>query len=65
MSIPQPTPEVGMKLASLVMHADEAMSSDGRTVDIEVFKTCLKDDEVQSYLQELDALALLPLRRTA
>ena len=62
-TIPSCPPTVGMKLASLVIHADEALSPGGHTQDIEVFRINLQDPEVQDYLREMAALALLPVQR--
>lgn len=68
-TLPQPSPEVGVKLASLVMHADEALGPNGHEVDREVdrgvFRVLFQDESVQEYLRSLDGLALLPLRRDA
>jgi hypothetical protein len=52
------------KLASVVVHADELFSSDGRKVfDEEALLTVARDSEVQAWVKSLGALA--PVKRVA
>ena len=63
-ALPAPTPEVAIRMASALIHADEAFQADGHPFDRDAFYAALQADEVQAYLRELDALALLPVRRS-
>lgn len=51
-----------IKLASLVVHAQEALSSDGHEFDGVAIVPIVQDPEVQEWLDNFDP-ALLPLRR--
>lgn len=51
------------KLASIIVHADEIHGSDGRILDVEVLLECLKDPEVQTWIKEMTAMALAPVKR--
>lgn len=62
-SLPKPTEAVAIRMASALIHADEFMSPHGHEFDLEAFRRVFDDPDVSAYLQELDALALLPLRR--
>ena len=63
MRLPVPSPQVGIKLASLVIHAEEAISPQGLPIDLDVFAVGMRDPDLRAYMEELDALGLLPLRR--
>ncbi len=60
----QPSASVGIKLASLAVHADELLSPGGDThFDGEAIKGILADAEVQAYIETLRPFALLPVKR--
>lgn len=63
LTLPIPTFEVGVQLASAVIHALEATSANGHDFDIVALRAAAEDPRVQAYFSELDALALLPVRR--
>jgi len=49
------------KLATVVVHADELLSPDGRHVDKEALRIAATDPEVQEWIKSLGPLA--PLKR--
>ncbi len=63
MSLPLPTPEVAVALASIAVHAREALSPNGHHHDLAAVNGLVEMPNVQAYLAELDALALLPVVR--
>lgn len=52
-----------VKLGSIAVHVDEALSNQGHQFDIEALKPLLADREVQAWLASMDNKAFLPLRR--
>lgn len=61
----QPSVSVGIKLASLAVHADELLSPGGSAeFDGTAIKTLLADSEVVAYLDLLRPFALLPMKRS-
>jgi hypothetical protein len=52
-----------VKLGSIVVHAEELLSTDGRHVDLEAMRPLLADAEVQNWIKGMGAL--LPLKRRA
>ncbi len=64
MSLPQPSPAVGVKLASIVVHAQEALGPGGSPFDLQTIDAMIGDPDVQAYLDELRPLALLPVSRS-
>lgn len=60
----QPSVSVGIKLASLAVHADELLEGGaGGEFDAQAIKSLLVDPEVQAFLETLRPLALLPEKR--
>jgi len=51
-----------IKVASIVVHAQELLSVDGREVDREALKPLLDDPDVLAWLRGFDK-ALLPVKR--
>lgn len=62
--LPTPSPTVAVALACVAVHAREAISNDGHPFDLVAIETALSTPGVSEYLADLDALALLPVRRT-
>lgn len=62
-ALPEPTPEAAISMASAIIHAEEALSDDGRAEDRIAFQSAVAHPEVQTYLDELRPLALLPVKR--
>lgn len=58
-----PTPSLLAKLGSIIQHIDEAGSTTGHAFDVIAVKTLMADPEVQAWLQEMDALAMIPKKR--
>jgi len=58
-----PTISVAVKLASIAVHADELISSNGHSVDVQAIRSLLADEELRAYLEILRPLALLPVMR--
>lgn len=59
----KPSATLLIKLGSLAVHAEELLSPKGHQFDRAALDTCLQDAEVQAWLKEMGALALLPLKR--
>jgi hypothetical protein len=51
------------KLGSLAVHVDEALSANGHDLDIQACRGILKDPEVIAWLDGMDGMALLPVKR--
>lgn len=51
MTFEKPSLSVLIKVASIVVHADEFLSDGGHTFDIEAMKPLLRDEEVQAWLK--------------
>jgi len=62
--LPTPPAHVAIRMASALIHADEYLRDGGQPVDRDAFYSQLQSDDVQDYFRELDALALLPVRRS-
>lgn len=59
----KPDPGLLVKLGSAVVHADEAMSADGHAADEAAFRSILADPEVSDWIAQMNASALLPVKR--
>jgi hypothetical protein len=57
----KPSLQLLTKLGSLIVHADETLSPDGRNLDRETFFNLLRDDEVQRWIKAMGPF--LPLKR--
>ncbi len=59
------TPTIGLlcKLGSIARHADEATGPTAAPADHDAIRALLADDEVREWMAQLDALALLPVKR--
>ena len=59
------TPNAGLlaKLGSLIIHAEEMLSPAGHGVDKVALEAGIADPEVQAWLAEMRALAMLPVKR--
>lgn len=63
MSLPVATPAVAVALASVAVHAREALGPNGNPVDLIAIEGALATEGVAEYLAELGALGLLPVPR--
>jgi hypothetical protein len=61
--VPLPSPAVAVALASVAVHAEEALGSGGHKFDVTAIQGLLSQQDVQDYLARLDGLALLPVPR--
>jgi len=59
----EPTPLL-VKLASIIVHYEEAMSEDGSPFDRQAAEAQLQDPEVQECFKMLSKNAMLPLKRS-
>ncbi len=57
----KPSLSLLVKLGSLIVHADEALSKDGHPFDIRAFQDGMKDPEVKAWIEM--GGAYLPLKR--
>lgn len=51
------------KLASVAVHAEEMISSDGHPLDRVALESALADPEVGAWISAMDILALAPKKR--
>lgn len=58
----QPPTPLQIKLASLVVHCDEALSDGGHQLDMEAIRGLAHDPEVLEFVNSMDPI-FLPLRR--
>ena len=58
-----PDPVVLCKLGSLIVHADEFMSSDGHEFDKIAFEQLMRDPQVIKWLAGMRKAALIPEKR--
>ena len=63
MDVMKPTPGLLAKLGSLVVHADEGLSEGGSNFDLMAFRSLLDEPDVKEWIKEMNALALLPVKR--
>ena len=52
-----------VKLGSIVVHVDEFLSPHGHPYDKEVITGLLLDQDVLEWLQEMNKMAMLPVKR--
>lgn len=58
-----PSQSLLIKIGSLVVHAEEYLSSDGDPFDKVAFDSLRTDSEVQAWLRQMTNAGLLPLKR--
>lgn len=59
----EPEPGLLAKLGSIIRHAEEAIGDGGHHFDVAAVETLLEDSEVAEWMQGMDALGLLPVKR--
>ncbi len=59
----KPPVTVLCKLGSIIIHAQEINSDNMHEFDIAVFNDLCEDEEVKEWLEGMDKMALLPLKR--
>lgn len=63
MSPLNPPASLIIKLGSALVHADEFTSPGGDSLDLHAFRSLLADPEVVDWLDAMNALAFLPVKR--
>lgn len=58
-----PSASVLIKLGSALVHAQELLSPQGHAVDKAAFDSAINDPEVQGWIEQMDRMAFLPVRR--
>lgn len=59
-----PNVQLLTKLGSIARHADEYLSDAGHDFDRQAILSLLADPQIQDWLNGMDAMALLPRKRT-
>jgi hypothetical protein len=59
----KPTASLLCKLGSIVVHVEEMSSAKGHPVDKYAFGTVMNDPEVQDWLAQMRAMAMIPEKR--
>ena len=59
----KPNPALLAKLGSAIVHIDEMLSPEGHQFDEIAMAAVLGDAEVREWLKEMNALAMLPVKR--
>lgn len=65
MAVPLPEPAVAVALASVAVHAQEAVEEGGHVLDLAAIEGILGQPNVAAYMAQLGELGLLPIRRDA
>ena len=60
-----PTSSLLAKLGSAIVHADEAMSENGVAEDEGAFRSLLRDPDVSEWIEGMNGMGLLPVKRDA
>lgn len=63
MSVVHPSKAVVIKLGSIARHAQELLGPSGHPVDEQAIKALLADPEIVEWMEQADAMALLPVMR--
>lgn len=61
--MPTPTLSTMAKVGSILIHVEEGRSRDGSPFDWSTVDSLMQDSEVQQFLTDLRALALIPRKR--
>lgn len=59
----KPTPQLLIKLGSIIVHQQELNSSDGHYMDKSALDSLLGDPEVIEWMKGMDKMAFLPVKR--
>lgn len=59
----KPSSRLLSKLGSIAIHVDEMFSITGHQFDREIIKSLLADSEVMAWIEQMDAMAMLPKKR--
>jgi len=58
-----PSPALLAKIGSVIVHASEALDEGGHEFDVAAFRSAMNDADVQEWLAQMNAMAMLPVRR--
>ena len=59
----KPTPALLVKLGSVAVHVEEMLSLKGHELDRYALMTLLGDQEVKQWIEQMNAMAMLPVKR--
>ena len=59
----KPSPTLLCKLGSVLVHADELISSKGHAFDRHALEQLVDDPDVKEWLSQMNAMALIPRKR--
>ena len=59
----KPTPALLCKLGSVLVHAQELISTSGHAFDRHALEQLTEDPEVKEWLAQMDAMAMIPRKR--
>ncbi len=59
----KPNATVLIKLGSIYIHIEEALSKEGHEFDMRALKQLLEDIELKKWIKQMDELALIPRKR--
>jgi hypothetical protein len=59
----KPPPSLLCKVASITVHADEMLSSDGHDFDRAALAAAIQDPEVRAWIDQMTEAALAPRKR--
>ena len=59
----KPTPALLCKLGSVLVHANELISSKGHAFDWHALEQLTDDSEVKDWLAQMDMMAMIPRKR--
>lgn len=59
----KPELDILVKLGSLAVHVEEMFSPNSHLFDKRAIETILQDEKLQNWLQSMNKLALLPVKR--
>ena len=59
-----PPPSLLCKLGSIIVHMEEATEPGGHEFDVHTMKQLMADPEVEQWLADMRAMAMLPVKRS-
>lgn len=59
----KPTPQLLIKLGSIIVHFEELTSPGAHEVDKAAIDTLMEDEEVVEWMKSMDKMAFLPVKR--
>lgn len=59
----KPSPQLLIKLGSIIVHQQELNSPDGHYMDKSALDSLLEDEQVKEWMAGMDKMAFLPVKR--